>query len=564
MTETHKKIIWIIWFAILPIYIYFFIDRGLPIIQEQFGAFISLSVLMIIVSLFPIRFRHTNIVPLHGFALAVFLQLGLILEILIMQLSVFTSLSSLRLPKKERYRFPLNSLIFMAVSVAAASIFYWLGGTTGSITADTFPRLTLPIFVYAFTYFFLNNYLIYLLRKYMQKVKGVRFFDEAVAWEALSTAIFIPISITIVLLYQEIGILAIILIGIPLVCISMLLKLYNNNEMTTRDLKKITTFGYQINDTFSEEEIYKLFNQTILNIFPAAGGYLYDTADGKLKIRKVFHSNNQSSLLLQEGDGISKETYIDGEAKLYKKKKQWKDKDPDHLFNRAHSIVSVPYIRSHKVVGVITLFSNNKKAFEKSHLMLLEIMVNYFVVAVANARNYQKTKDENERCGLTKLYNYRYFETLLMSKYGKPKPTDQYAIILIDLDYFKRINDSFGHQSGNDVLCQVAKLLSTTVNDNGTVARYGGEEFVVLIEGANTKYVEEIAERLRREIESYLFVVSEDIKGSRENKTVRITASIGVAQKVEDRELPMSVLRNADRAMYTGAKQKGRNKVSHF
>lgn len=564
MTKAQIRAVWLIWFILVPIYVYSFIRYGIPVVQEQLSAFISYLILILIASRFPIRFRETSIVPLHSVSLAVFLHLGLVVEMFIMQLGVMTSLFSLNIPKQESYRYPLNSIIFMIVSVTAASLFYLFGGTTGLLTGTQLSALAFPIFVYAFTYFFLNHLLIYLYRKYILRVKDTRLLDEAFAWEGLSFVLIIPVGITLLLLYQQIGFLAIILVGIPLISISLFLKLYNNSETTARLLKKISAFGYRVNDIQSENKIYRLFIKTVMNIFPADGGFLYDAENGQLKIAKVFHSEKESSLLLKHGDGISKEVFSEGKSRLYHMKKEWLQLDPNRLFGDAESIVSVPFIRNHEVVGVLTLFSKKKKAFDRSHLMLLEIMINSFVVAIYNTRNYEKTRMESERCALTKLYNYRYFENLILEKYDPPSEEDEYAIILIDLDHFKRINDTFGHHSGNEVLCQVAEVLEKTVGDSGIVARYGGEEFVVLVEGENTKYAETIAEALRKEIESHLFIVSEDISGNRERKSVRITASIGFAKKMEADESPMSVLRNADRAMYVGAKQKGRNRVAQF
>ena len=563
MSKNLKRIIWAIWLVMMLVAVYFFFDRAIFTVQDQPLAILAFLSLILIASLFPIRFRTTNIVPLHGIALAVFLQFGLLIEIFVIQLAIFTSLMSLRLPRTELYRYPLNSIIFLTVSVTSASIYYMLGGTTGNFSEVQLTSVLLPILIYASIYFLLNNWMIFMIRKHLVKVKGARFFDEALKWEAVSAVLVIPIGITLVLLFQQIGLLAVFLIGIPLLSLSLILKLYNQSEVTTRLLKKVSSFGYQVNENLPVKSIIELFTKTVTSIFPVDQALVYEVHEGKLKVVQAFHAGKTTSLNLKNGDGISRKVLESGKSVDYSTSKQWDVLVDNNLWQGVNSVMSVPAINNNEVKGVITLGSSKKRAFENSNLMLLEIMANYLAVAIQNAKNYEEKKNESERCSLTNLFNFRYFENLLFEKYDIPASDEDFAIILLDLDHFKQINDAFGHQSGNEVLCQVAKVLETTLGDYGTLARYGGEEFVVLLEGTDVEFAKKIAEALRYEIENHLFVVSEDLK-SRERKSVRITASIGVAAKSEPEESAMSVLRNADRAMYTGAKQQGRNRVSHF
>ncbi|MDG5786869.1 sensor domain-containing diguanylate cyclase [Evansella sp. AB-P1] len=564
MTEGRKKAVWIVWAIIFPIPSLFFLTRALPIIQEEWTTILAFLTLILLASLYPLRFRHTNIVPIHGISLAVFLQFGLAIELIVMQLAIITTLFRLKVSKKELYRLPLNSLVFFIVSITSAAAYYFLGGTTGSLTEINLTSIGLPIIAYAFIYFFLNNWLIFLIRKYLVNMKNSRFFDEALKWEAISAALIIPIGITLVLLYQQIGNLAIFIIGVPLVSLSLILKLYNDSEKTKNLLKKISSFGYQVNENLPVNRILDLFIHTVTSIFPVDRSTIFEKQGGTLKAIKVYNSLGEDEEDVSEVDAISQRVYKNGESKLYTKGNQWKEFVQGEInLDSAESVMVVPIIRNHEINGVITLSSNKQRAFEKSHLMLLEIMANYLAVAVENARDYEIKKQESERCALTNLYNFRYFENIILERYENGKQSDEFAIILLDLDHFKKINDTYGHQSGNEVLCQVADVLHDTVGDTGTLARYGGEEFVVLLEGSNARFAEEMAEAFRKEIESHLFSVSNDLGGN-ERKSVRITASIGVARKTEEEEGAMSVLRNADRAMYTGAKKKGRNRVSHF
>lgn len=553
----------VLWISIFSIFLFIFVQESYSLIMDQGLAILSFLCLIIIASLFPIRLRYTNIVPLQGISLAIFLQFGLLVEVMMTQMAIMVSLFSLRLTKQELYRIPLNSLIFLSVSIIAASSFYLVGGEIWDLTSISLSSIAIPIMVYAFVYFFCNNWFVHLVKKHLAGQKNIKFFSDALAWEAVSAVLIVPVGLTLVILYQEIGVVAIFLMGIPLFSLSLILRLYNQSETTKHLLKKVSSFGYQINENQSEKEILDLFIKTVTTIFAVNQVYIFENKDGKLTLNKGFCQNSEFCSL-EDPDPLSNSVILYGKSLYFSKRSQWvKSKEESGLSKLTNSVISVPLIHNNQIFGVITMTSDRIRAFDKSHMMILEIMSNYLAVAVENARNYELKKQESESCALTNLFNFRYFEGLLVEKYESPRPDDQYAIILLDLDHFKKINDTYGHHSGNEVLKQVAQVVVHEVGDNGVVARYGGEEFVVLLEGDNAKFGEELAEALRLSIESQIFTVTDDLRNG-ERRSVRVTASIGVAEKSEPGETAMSVLRNADRAMYTGAKQKGRNRVSHF
>ncbi|MBT1449678.1 GGDEF domain-containing protein [Glaciecola sp. XM2] len=151
---------------------------------------------------------------------------------------------------------------------------------------------------------------------------------------------------------------------------------------------------------------------------------------------------------------------------------------------------------------------------------------------------------------LTGLCNRRYFDSELESKLG----IDVLSLMLIDIDHFKVINDTHGHQMGDLVLKSVAKKLQTGCRDDAQVFRYGGEEFVVLIPGANLQKARHIADVLRRSIEKI------SVKDRRTGKVLGdVTVSVGVAQK-EKGESAGDFIERADKLLYQ-AKNLGRNRV---
>jgi diguanylate cyclase (GGDEF)-like protein len=150
---------------------------------------------------------------------------------------------------------------------------------------------------------------------------------------------------------------------------------------------------------------------------------------------------------------------------------------------------------------------------------------------------------------LTGLPNRRAFRTLLSRLVAEAQRGRNFGLVLLDIDHFKRINDSFGHQGGDEVLKRVAQTLTRSITGGDFVGRYGGEEFCALFIDADLARANQLAEQLRREIA--------DMPGA-----PRITISLGVCGSTSTfRPDEDAVIACADAALYR-AKQEGRNRVS--
>ena len=162
-------------------------------------------------------------------------------------------------------------------------------------------------------------------------------------------------------------------------------------------------------------------------------------------------------------------------------------------------MLCIPLTHNNETKGILLLGSNRKAAFGDHQLKILDLLGSYYIVALEKARYVKDALQRSERCGLTKLYNYRYLEEKLhteMDRMGMGD-IDNLSVIMLDIDHFKRVNDTFGHQSGNDILYGFARLLEKHLPDNGTVGRYGGEEFVYILPGYSKEEAVEFAEQIR-------------------------------------------------------------------
>jgi two-component system, cell cycle response regulator len=168
--------------------------------------------------------------------------------------------------------------------------------------------------------------------------------------------------------------------------------------------------------------------------------------------------------------------------------------------------------------------------------------------------NVQQSMELALTDSLTGLYNRRYMETHLETLIEKSTQTDRpLALVMIDIDHFKPINDTYGHDAGDEVLRQFSARLQASVRGIDLACRYGGEEFVVVMPDADLSVARAVGERLRRHISADPFLVS---KGS---KQLDVTISVGIAMRREG-DAADTILKRADEALYQ-AKRDGRNRV---
>ncbi len=222
---------------------------------------------------------------------------------------------------------------------------------------------------------------------------------------------------------------------------------------------------------------------------------------------------------------------------------------------RANAALIVPLFVSNRVLGSLQLFARSTTAFSEQDAQLLWMLS--LVAESLLTRDY--ANDGLIRFAftdyLTGLKTRGYFEQQLELeiKRSERKKT-HFALLMIDIDFFKQLNDSYGHHAGDQVLRDVASILMKDMREVDTVARYGGEEFVIVLPETTNAGARLVAERLRRGVEQAKFFAGSP------NAVERLTISIGVAIFEQDAQFKRDVIEFADAALYA-AKQRGRNRV---
>jgi diguanylate cyclase (GGDEF)-like protein len=221
--------------------------------------------------------------------------------------------------------------------------------------------------------------------------------------------------------------------------------------------------------------------------------------------------------------------------------------------HRPRAMAALPLRSARGTVGVLAVWSSAEAAFEEDSLQLLHALAPYAALHMDQAREFDHLRESAEQDPLTGLRNRRAFENVLAAETGRFERYGQrLALLVMDLDHFKAVNDTYGHEAGDEVLRNVARLISGCVRDVDTAARIGGEEFVVLLPETSMDAAADVAERIRAAVAA----ASIDWKGT----VIPIRISIGVSACPGAAQHPRDLLGTADAALDT-AKEAGRDRV---
>jgi len=227
---------------------------------------------------------------------------------------------------------------------------------------------------------------------------------------------------------------------------------------------------------------------------------------------------------------------------------------------RAYQHAVVPIVAREEVRGILLIDRHDgEQPFSDERLGVLTTLAGQLGLALENARLYRKMLMMSVTDGLTGLFNARYFYERLETEISRARRYQRpLTLFMLDLDYFKRYNDTYGHLCGDDALKSIAGILRQNSRTADTVARYGGEEFCMILPETDAEHARSLAERVRETVEN----TELDPTGTGRDK-MTITVSIGVAGFHDDIDTAEDMVRFADLALY-GAKELGRNRVCVF
>jgi diguanylate cyclase (GGDEF)-like protein len=219
------------------------------------------------------------------------------------------------------------------------------------------------------------------------------------------------------------------------------------------------------------------------------------------------------------------------------------------------SIICVPLTCKGKTAGVIELINSLDEAtFTETDLSVLSTIADFAAIGIDNARNFARIQQMVITDELTGLYNAGYLLEFLDYEVERARRYHNHvSVIFIDMDYFKDVNDTHGHQVGSLLLTELGNLIRGNIRKSDRAARYGGDEFVIVLPNTPKSGAYILAKTLCDKIRSSCFLTGQD-------HDIRITASLGIACYPTDADSKTSLVRMADKAMYA-AKEANRDTV---
>lgn len=217
------------------------------------------------------------------------------------------------------------------------------------------------------------------------------------------------------------------------------------------------------------------------------------------------------------------------------------------------SLICVPITAKFKKFGLILIEQNFQNAFDKDKVRLLNVIAQQVGMAMENADLYRNMHELAVRDNLTGAYNRRYFNQRLEAELSNSQNGEkELAVVMFDIDHFKRFNDTYGHLFGDKVLKDISDLISDAIRSSDVLARFGGEEFIIMMPETSLSEAYEIIEEVRKQI------TCREIKDDKVSASV--TVSFGIASFPYTSSNMIELLKDADDALYE-AKKSGRNCV---
>lgn len=337
---------------------------------------------------------------------------------------------------------------------------------------------------------------------------------------------------------------------------TLIRELRQEYEKKVYDLFTLFDVARELNSTLNEKKISQTMLLTCMGQMGVRSAIIFqleEYVDYKLLIKdyRGIDLVNKSEYVFDIGEKLMKHFLSIGKGVLVKQlQNKFKD-DPDYRKFLALNIsLFIPFIDKKEIRYALAVGQKmSGESFTQDQIEFLSILTNLGSLALENAKLYTMATTD----GLTNLYIQRYFVLKAEEEIKRSKRYSQpHCMLMIDVDNFKKINDTYGHLEGNKILKGIADTLIKGTRDSDIVARYGGEEFAILMPMTDKSAGYIVAERIRQMIEKKEFIIR--------NKPVKVTVSIGEAGYPSDGQTTENILDYADTMLYK-AKASGRNKV---
>ncbi len=464
---------------------------------------------------------------------------------------------------RQKEHTPVRGLFYVShyglVSAAAGSLFvlvnenvpHWFGVQSIHIPA---------LVTYALSYALLSQTIVGIRNRLMLTAVEVRLPRT----DLLSAFLLVPLPMLAYYIYSQrnFNISALFLILLPILAVLAAFRLYINIDTTHGEVKLLYNITQDFLAAVTQEETVEIVTRGIarnlerLLVFDKSLIFsLNETANEYLP---VYSSLDRELPPAVSGKGLLGQVISSGKGRIVN--------DTSSLMNSLTGVnedwperttfLLMPLIAEHLIVGLLVLV-RHRKNFNAENFRLIGILAAQAAAVLRNAQLYEQTLRRAEIDPKTQLMHTETFREQAQRELARgQKDGRSSALMLADIDDFRVINNTYGHQTGDKVLISLAQILTHAVGKKDLVARYGGEEFVILLSRADSLEARAMAEGIRSAVEASIFVTEE-------GDEVRFTISIGVALFPADGVDVSTLIKKADRAAYL-AKRMGKNQVRFY
>ena len=348
-------------------------------------------------------------------------------------------------------------------------------------------------------------------------------------------------------------------------------RIRSDKEESIRELKTIRDIGQELTASLDPDQIIEVLNNRLTQLVVVNGMLIafYLKEEQELDIRYIIENGKQlkpTRSPVEINKSLSAWSILnDEDIRLNTRKESLKYTEQlgpvkgSQTFNESFLLVRLKI--ENRIIGVLSVQATKKNAYTERHLKVLQALAGFIAIALSNSNAHQSLVLANERIAymathdpMTGLPNRMRIMDRLEQELNRSRRYDKtLAVLFIDLDGFKRVNDTHGHQAGDFVLKQIAERLSAGIRATDAVGRLAGDEFLVIITDDCTRENGlQLAENLRK-------LLSEKIVFEKASLTV--TGSVGLAFYPEDGSNSKDLVKLADKAMYK-AKENGKNQIA--
>lgn len=449
-----------------------------------------------------------------------------------------------------------NACQYVLAAVVAGYIFKLCGGMAGLVGKENI----LPLAAFTISYLAVNHMLVYLYLLPKRRFTPYPVWLDALKWDVLTYLLTVPLGLLVVMIYGYIGLPGTLLLFSFVLALQLIMRFYIRLHEANHELTAFYEVAMYLEKDPEPEEMLNFILNCVRRVFPYHSGVAYLRSGNGNVFVPVAASGPYSRQLydtaVYKDEGIIGRSLTERKPEIiFDSKNDPRVENEAGLCRVMRSLLIIPLYSGKGTNGVIVLGEKSPMYFDEKHLHLMSILGGQAAIAAEKSALYSNLEYAASHDALTGLLVSDVFYQACSEVCEKLQDKEtSVGLMLIDVDYFKIINDRYGRRYGDCLLVELAELIEDSISGDELACRYGGDEFAVLFPNARIRRLVDVAVRLNDEIRNNRFLQSY-------GREARVTVSIGIAEFPRDASNVASLFIEAQRALEK-SKKDGRDRVS--